>query len=304
MAICKAGQSAFNDWGDEAILSEEFLIKDHQTWETGKVSINHENNNALLGKATIKDIEYDAETQLVWATFPDLPDKAKDLINSEFYEGLSQECVPLEMDGNKILKGYGLGVTIVTYPYKPAATPEMGVGVRPTASMFAAVASKYPEYNTGGEKTPEEDLKKIIDELKSTIDTLKSENAKLGEDLKEKDKTMESTVEKAVKAALESHDKAIKEASEYNEAVKELSSFMKPEDLEGFLSSKPAAGIIRATAAAMKATVASHIGSSGGGEGGKGGSGKVQSTWEAGKEVYEAAGLTLEDLEKYGEIEE
>jgi len=304
MAICKAGQSAFNDWEDEAILSEEFLIKDHQTWETGKVSINHENNNALLGKATIKDIEYDAETQLAWATFPDLPDKAKDLINSEFYEGLSQECVPLEMDGNKILKGYGLGVTIVTYPYKPAATPEMGVGVRPTASMFAAVASKYPEYNTGGEKTPEEDLKKIIDELKSTIDTLKSENAKLGEDLKEKDKTMESTVEKAVKAALESHDKAIKEASEYNEAVKELSSFMKPEDLEGFLSSKPAAGIIRATAAAMKATVASHIGAGKGGEGGKGGSGKVQSTWEAGKEVYEAAGLTLEDLEKYGEIEE
>ncbi|AKB35607.1 hypothetical protein MSSAC_1017 [Methanosarcina siciliae C2J] len=304
MAICKAGQSAFNDWGDEAILSEEFLIKDHQTWETGKVSINHENNNALLGKSTIKDIEYDAETQLVWATFPDLPEKALSLINSDFYEGLSQECVPLEMDGNKILKGYGLGVTIVTYPYKPAATPEMGVGVRPTASMFAAVASKYPEYNTGGEKTPEEDLKKIIDELKSTIDTLKSENAKLGEDLKEKDKTMESTVEKAVKAALESHDKAIKEASDYNDAVKELSSYMKPEDLEGFLSSKPAAGIIRATAAAMKATVASHIGAGKGGEGGKGGSGKVQSTWEAGKEVYEAAGLTLEDLEKYGEIEE
>lgn len=302
MAICKAGQSAFNDWGDEAILSEEFLIKDHQTWETGKVSINHENNNALLGKATIKDIEYGPETQLVWAFFPDLPDKAKDLINSEFYEGLSQECVPLEMDGNKIIKGYGLGVTIVTYPYKPAATPEMGVGVRPTASMFAAVASKYPEYKTGGEKTPEDEP--TIDELKSTIDTLKSENAKLREDLEAKDKTMESTVEKAVKAALESHDKTNKEASEYNEAVKELSSFMKPEDLEGFLSSKPAAGIIRATAAAMKATVASHIGTDGGSGGGKSGSGKVQSIYESGKEIYESAGVTLEDLEKYGEIEE
>lgn len=306
MAIAVAGQSAFDMFGNEAILTEEFLSTDFMSWEGGLVSINHENNNHLLNKAWLSDLEYDPESKRVLATFNGLPEKAIDLINSDFYEGTSQECVPLKRSGRDIKRGDGRGATIVTYPYKPAATPEMGVGVCPTASMFAAVASKYPEYTTkGGEKTPEEDLKKIIDELKSTIDTLKSENAKLREDLKEKDKTMESTVEKAVKAALESHDKAIKEASEYNDAVKELSSFMKPEDLEGFLSSKPAAGIIRATAAAMKATVASHIGSSGGsGSGGKGGSGKVQSTWEAGKEVYEAAGLTLEDLEKYGEIEE
>ncbi|WP_269849548.1 hypothetical protein [Methanosarcina horonobensis] len=42
----------------------------------------------------------------------------------------------------------------MSYPYKPAATPEMGVGVRPsTGSMMAAtLASKYPQYKTGGEK--------------------------------------------------------------------------------------------------------------------------------------------------------
>ncbi|WP_158024080.1 hypothetical protein [Methanosarcina horonobensis] len=293
-------------FGDEAILTEEFLSKDFRTWEGGLVSINHENNNHLLNKARISDLEYDPETKLVWATFNDLPQKTLDLINSDFYEGVSQECVPLEMEGRKIKKGYGTGATLVSYPYKPAATPEMGVGVRPsTGSMMAAtLASKYPQYKTGGEKTPENEP--TIDELKSTIETLKSENAKLREDLIAKDKTIESTVEKAVKIALESHDKRQKEASEYNEAVKELSSFMKgkEKELDEFLSEKPSAGIIRATAAAMKATVASHIGTGGGGGGGSGGGGKVKSTYEAGKDVYTAAGITPEDLEKYGGLEE
>lgn len=301
MAIAVAGQSAYDMWGEEAILTEEFLGKDFRTWESGLVSINHENNNHLLNKAMISDLEYDPESKLVWATFNDLPQKTLDLINSDFYEGVSQECVPLELDGCNIKKGYGVGATLVTYPYKPAATPEMGVGVRPTTGsmMAATLASKYPEYKTGGEKTPEEPT---IEELKSTIETLKSENVKLRGDLEAKDKTIESTVEKAVKAALESHDKARNEAAEYNEAVKELSSFMKEKELKEFLSEKPAVGIIRATAAAMKATVSSHIGTGGGG--GRGGGGKAQSTFEAGKDIYQAAGITPEDLEKYGGTEE
>lgn len=301
MAIAVAGQSAYDMFGEEAILTEEFLSKDFRTWESGLVSINHENNNSLLNKATISDVEYEAESKLVWATFNNLPEKALSLINSDFYEGVSQECFPLEFEGNKIKKGYGVGATLVTYPYKPAATPEMGVGVRPsTGSMMAAtLSSKYPQYKQGGETTPDEPT---IDELKSTIEELKSKNAKLEADLLAKDKTMESTVEKAVRTALESHDKALKERAEYNDAVKELSSFMKEKELEEFLSANPAAGIIRATAAAMKATVSSHIGA-GGGSGSKGSSGKAQSTFEAGKDVYAAAGITPEDLEKYGGLE-
>jgi len=302
MAIAVAGQSAFDMFGEEAILTEEFLSRDYRTWEGGLVSINHESNNNFLNKATISDLEYDPESKLVWATFVGLPEKAIELINSEFYEGVSQECVPLQLDGKNVIKGYGVGATLVTYPYKPAATPEMGVGVRPSASMFAAISSKYPEYNKGGESTPDNDLEKTIDELKSTIEELKSKNATLEADLIAKDKTIESTVEKAVKAAIESHEKTIKEHAEYDEAVKELSSFMKPEDLNEFLSAKPAASIIRATASAMKASVASHIGAGGGG-GGKDGGGKVQSTYEAGKTIYEAAGITPEDLEKYGGLE-
>ncbi|MCK9327154.1 MAG: hypothetical protein M0P69_16795 [Bacteroidales bacterium] len=304
MAIAVAGQSAFDMFGDEAILTEEFLSKDYRTWEGGLVSINHENNNHLLNKATISDVEYDPAEKLVWATFNNLPDKALDLINSDFFEGLSQECVPLEMEGNKVQKGYGVGATVVTWPYKPAATPEMGVGVRPTGSMLAAtLASKYPEYSTkkGGEKTPEDDQKQKITELESTIAELKSTNAQLETELKEKDKTIESSVEKAVKAALESHDNQRKETEEYNDAVKELVSFMKEDAIKEFLSSKPPIGVIRATAAAMKSTASSHIGSSGGV--GTGGSGKATGVYESGKSVYEAAGLNAEDLEKYGGIE-
>lgn len=312
MAIAVAGQSGYNDWGEEAILTEEFLAKDHKTWESGKVSINHENNNNLLGKATIKDLEFDTENGLVWATFQDLPEKALDLINSDFYEGLSQECIPLEFDGNKILKGYGLGVTIVTYPYTPAATPAQGVGVRPTASMLAAISSKYPEFSIieskGGETTPklEEELESANEKIKvleSSLEEIKSTNTRLQQELTAKDNTIEATVEKAVRAALESHNKSMREASEYEGAVKELSSFMKSEDLEEFLKEKPAVGIIRATAAAMKSSVASHIGTGNGSGNGKGGSVKATSIYEAGKDLYKAAGLTAEDLEKYGDVE-
>lgn len=329
MAIARVDQSAYNDWGEEAILSEEFLVKDHKTWETGKVSINHENNNDLLENAKIIDIEYEQETQLVWATFPDLPQRAKDLINSDFYEGLSQECIPLEWDGNRVIKGYGVGVTIVTYPYKPAATPDQGVGVRPTSSMAlaATLASKYPEFfpkqksteePEGGDITPsdKEELETKIKELTSSIEDLKSQNEKLKQDLVAKDKTIEiivkDAVESAVSSALVSRDNAQKVANEREDAIKELESYMTPTALENFLKNNPSTEVIKATSSAMAATLSEikanaskRIGAGGGGGGGgKGGSGgRAQSIYTEGKSIYEKAGLTEEDLKLYGDVE-
>ncbi|WP_269849547.1 hypothetical protein [Methanosarcina horonobensis] len=94
MAIAVAGQSAYDMFGDEAILTEEFLSKDFRTWEGGLVSINHENNNHLLNKARISDLEYDPETKLVWATFNDLPQKTLDLINSDSTKGFRRNAFP------------------------------------------------------------------------------------------------------------------------------------------------------------------------------------------------------------------
>ncbi|MFZ2499546.1 hypothetical protein [Methanosarcina sp.] len=147
MAIAKAGQASYDDWGDEFLLSEEFLKTDFRTWDQGEVSINHQNNNNLIGNATLYDLEYDPETTLVFASFANLPDKARNMIFSEFYEGLSQECLPIKVKGNEVVRGHGLGVTIVTYPWSPAATQGDGVGIPPAVSIrLAASFRKYDDY--------------------------------------------------------------------------------------------------------------------------------------------------------------
>lgn len=268
MAIAKAGQSSFDMWGDEAILSEEFLSNDFGTWNNGLVSINHANNNDLLDNAKIIDVEYDPETTLVWATFPDLPEKALELINSDFYEGLSQECIPIRYDGNNVTKGYGVGVTIVTYPNTPAATPEMGVGVRTTGSMLAAtLTSKYPEYSIakGGTSIPETDPL-TLESATTRISELESENKTLKENVAKANSSIESTVRASVTAALESRDAAQKEQKDRDEAITELKAFMPAEALESFLGSEPTTSAIKATSAALKASAAKQVGAGDPGE--------------------------------------
>jgi hypothetical protein len=211
MAIAKAGQASYDEWGDEFILSDAFLSADYRTWEGGDVSVNHQNNSHLLN-ATLYDLDYDAETGLVYASFANLPDKARDLISSEFYEGLSQECLPIKVKGNEVTRGHGLGVTIVTYPWSPAATQGDGVGVPPTTSIrLAASFRKYDHLNldkntqqtnsTGEistapdpEPTPEpktatelQSAKSEIAELKSINTRLTSENEALQSKLVDKD---------------------------------------------------------------------------------------------------------------------
>jgi hypothetical protein len=144
MAIAKAGQHAYNLWGDEATLTEDFLSTDFKTWEGGEASINHEQNHSWV-KATMYDLEYDKESQLVIASFSGIPDWLKSLIYSPDYRGVSQECVPMKYAKNSmnVIRGFGTGATFVTDPYEPAATQADGVGIPP--ALAAILQSKYPQ---------------------------------------------------------------------------------------------------------------------------------------------------------------
>lgn len=193
MAIAKAGQKAYSLWGEEAILTKDFLSKDFPTWEGGEVSINHENNHDWV-KATLYNPTYDKETDLVICSFSGLPDWVQSLIYSEDYQGLSQECIPVKFAKNSsdVIRGFGTGVTIVTSPYTPAANQETGVGIRP--ELAAILASKYPTEDfimsekTGGgpsaistEAYESIALEKV--ELRSQIQTLESEKKTLETEL-------------------------------------------------------------------------------------------------------------------------
>lgn len=283
MAIAVAGQSAYNSKGEKKVLSEEFLVSDYKTWENGLISTNHENTNDLLGGASLYDLEYDSEKKLVIATFANLPDMAKKLINSEFYQGLSQECIPTMFSENmeSVVRGRGTGVTIVMWPHKPAASPEMGVGVRPV--LASILQSKYPsqkvEDNTMPEKTgggtaaiSTEAYESIVSEkveLRSQIMTLESEKKAMSEELASTRKQFDeyksgeaNRTKEAIESALRAYDTQVKAEEERAGAIAELKSVMKEEEAETILSTNPSNETIKSIAGTLKATFSRGVGSS------------------------------------------
>ncbi len=279
MAIACAGQHAYSVSGDEATLTEEFLSRDFKTWEGGLVSINHENNHEWV-KATIHDIEYDSKKKLVICSFSGIPDWFSTLIYSDDYQGLSQECIPIEFRKNSydVIKGYGTGVTVVTSPYTPAASPDMGVGIRPE---LAAILAKYPtnedfvmSEKTGGgpsaistEAYESIALEKV--ELRSQIQTLETEKKTLESELAstrkefsdyksgEADRTKE-----AVENALRAYDTQVKAEEERREAINELKSVMKEEEAEKILSTNPSNETIKSIAGTLKVSFSKGVGTS------------------------------------------
>ena len=119
---------------------------------------------------------------------------------------------------------------------------------------------KNSQLNSSGGNNLPEDPK--ITELQSTIQTqddkikkLESENAKLKDDIAKQPEMIQS----AVKAALDAHNTELAKQTEYDSAVKELSSFMKEETLAEFMKAEPSIEVIKSTATALKSTV--HVGS-------------------------------------------
>jgi len=280
MAIACAGQHAYSLWGDEATLTEEFLSRDYKTWEGGLVSINHENNHDWV-RATIHDIEYDAKKKLVICSFSGIPEWLSALIYSDDYMGLSQECIPIEFRKNSydVIKGYGTGVTVVTSPYNPAASPEMGVGIRP--ELAAILQSKYPtnEDNImtnnnggGGAVISMETYEKVVsekDEIRSQLKTLETDNKNLGDELaswKTKYTELESgeskRVEIAVSQARATWEADLKSKAEREGAVTELNSVMSKDAVESYLSTNPTIEQIKSITAIMKVSASKGVGSS------------------------------------------
>lgn len=280
MAIAVAGQSAYNSKGERKILSEKFLASDYKTWERGLVSTNHENTNSSLGGATLYDLEYDSENKLVIASFANLPEMARKLINSEFYQGLSQECIPslFSEDGQAVVSGRGTGVTIVMWPHKPAADQTTGVGVRPV--LASILQSKYPTEDfimpekTGGgpsaistEAYESIALEKV--ELRSQIQTLESEKKTLEAELASTRKEFADyksseadRIKSETEKALRAYDAEVKAQEALNSAITDLKSVMSESDAETILSTNPSVETIKSFTAIRKAELSKGVGSS------------------------------------------
>jgi len=159
---------------------------------------------------------------------------------------------------------------------EPKHTVTINVSNSPIFNFPLYTSPENVQLNSSGgidlsdnEKTTQlESTLKQKDVLISTRDQeiadLKSTVTKLEGELKTKDEGMASTVQAAVKAALESHDAEFMVKQEHEAAVKDLSSFMKEDTLGEFLKAKPSVEVIKSTTAALKASAAMQVGAESG----------------------------------------
>lgn len=126
----------------------------------------------------------------------------------------------------------------------------------------------------------------LISTKEQEIEKLKSTVEKLENDLKSKDGQIESTVQAAVKAALESHDTQLKEQAEKDAATKELSSFMKEETLADFMKAEPSLAVIKSTTNALKASAGTNVGTGGVASTGETEEEVSLGVWDAAKQAY------------------
>jgi hypothetical protein len=266
LKICKSGTKAYDRKGKEYILTKEALESSAKSWTGGIVTINH------MVKEKGKITKSWFEDPYVYATFEGLSPETVDAINSKAYRGVSQESEPIKLDGNKVLQLKGTGSTFVFYPFKPACPLGEGCGL--------PIASCDPDFNfplyshtenfdvdtPGGVNITEADqsakLESTVSDLKTENKNLKSTIDELRKELTEKDGKIESTVNAAVKAALESHDKQLKEQTEREAVFSELKSSVSEETLDG-LKDAPVA-VLKSTLAAIKETAGKHVGANSG----------------------------------------
>jgi molybdopterin converting factor small subunit len=265
LPIVKSGTKAYDNKGKEYILTKEALESSAESWTGGIVTINH----MVKEKGTITKSWF--EDPYVYATFEGLSPETVDAINSKAYRGVSQESEPVKVDGNKVLQLKGTGSTFVFYPFKPACPIKEGCGL-PIASCdpdfnfpLNTPNQKLQSNEPGGVNIADDNATKLestISEQKTEIESLKSTIEKLQKELNEKDGKIESTVNAAVKAALESHDKALKENAEREAVFSELKSSVSEETLGG-LKDAPVS-ILKSTLAAIKETAGKHVGANSG----------------------------------------
>jgi hypothetical protein len=268
--IVRAGTKAYDEKGNEYEITQEAIDSSAETYSGGIITVNHKKKEKGKIDSSWKNGEY------IDATVAGISPELKDIINSPAYRGVSQESIGAEFDEDdpkKITKLTGTGLTFVFYPENPACPLNKGCGVPIASTVDDDLNFNFPlnthnqnstKSTPGGVNISETDqkLESTISELETENKNLKSTIEKLQKELNEKDGKIESTVNAAVKAALESHDKALKEQTEREAVFSELKSSVSPETLDG-LKDAPVS-ILKSTLAAIKETAGKHVGANSG----------------------------------------
>lgn len=294
LALCKVGTLAQDEHGNVYELTENALQSDAPTWTGGKIRVNHDTDES----GTISEAWYEAP--YVFGRLAGLSEDARAVMSSSAYRGVSQESLPVEIKGSRLIKDHdvkqihrvkGTGVSIMVYPYKPACPISAGCGVPIKSSepdvFNSPLNTESPKIDTeplGGPSMDEniipnfEELMKENTELKAKVDELSKQVAE-----------NPAQVEAAVKAALASHEIKMKEEKEIEAIQGELKSCM-PEGFEEFIATSPSKATMQATIKALRS--ANPIGAPAGVKS------SMPEVFSSGKDIYAKLGLTPEDVAK------
>lgn len=226
--VAKANQTKQLENGGKVILTEEALKRSLDSWKSGNIIINHKEP---VGDLQILNAKY--ESPFLYMQFDAGTEK---LFRNTDATGWSVQFDPdsLKFDGDKIIDGTGVGISILYPPHIPTCTPEMGCNETYAFEMYNEFEGKTLSAKNETElKAIAEDVKKGFERLWSLlkgVTTVKEEK----KEVKNQEQNLEKKkMDEKEKAELTSQfetkmkDLTAKHESEVQELMSRIAEFEK-----------------------------------------------------------------------------
>lgn len=162
--VAKANQTKQLENGGKVILTEEALKRSTDSWKSGNIIINH---MEPIGDLKILNAKY--ESPFLYMQFDANTEK---LFRNTDATGWSVQFDPdsLQFDGERIVDGVGVGISILYPPHVPTCTPDMGCNENYAFEMYNEFEGKTLSAKNEIElKAIAEDVKKGFERLWSLL---------------------------------------------------------------------------------------------------------------------------------------
>ncbi len=162
--VAKANQTKQLPNGGKVILTEEALKRSLDSWKSGNIIINHKEP---IGDLRIQNAKY--ESPFLYMQFDASTER---LFRNTDATGWSVQFDPdsLKFDGERIIDGIGVGISILYSPHIPTCTPDMGCNETYTFEMYNEFEGKTLSAKNEIElKAIAEDVKKGFERLWSLL---------------------------------------------------------------------------------------------------------------------------------------